>query len=153
MPKTWVLVADSSRARIFFADTPSSPLVEVKTLTHPASRQHEQNITSDLPGRQNGRGLNGSNRHAMDAETEPKRQEAITFAKQITQYLNQAYNKNKFRQLIIVAAPSFLGLLRDRLNNTTQRSLTLQLDKNLTRKKPEEIRKHLPTYLPKLELV
>jgi len=152
MPKTWILVADSSRARIFLADTPSSPLVELETLTHPPSRQHEQDITSDLPGRQNGRGVNGSNRHAIASETEPKRQEAINFARQISQHLNKAFNNNKYRQLIIVAAPTFLGLLRDGLNSPTQRSLTLQLDKNLTRKKPEDIRKHLPEYLPNLEL-
>jgi len=152
MPKTWILVADSSRARLFLADTASSPLVELETFTHPASRQHEKEITTDLPGKQNGKGINGSFAHAMTQETDPKHQEAINFAREVTQHLNKSHSKNKFRQLIIVAAPSFLGLLRDNLNHNTRRSLTLQLDKNLTQYKPEDIRKYLPQYLPNLEL-
>lgn len=152
MPKTWILVADSSRARLFMADTASSPLVELETYTHPASRQHEQEITSDLPGKQKGRGLNGSAAHAMTQETDPKHQEAINFSREVAHNLNKAHSKNRFRQLIIVAAPNFLGLLRDNLSDSTRRSLTLQLDKNLTQKNPEEIRKHLPEYLPNLEL-
>jgi protein required for attachment to host cells len=152
MPKTWILVADSSRARIFLADTASSPLVELESFTHPASRQHEQEITSDLPGKQNGRGLNGSFAHAMSQETDPKHQEAINFAKEVAQHLNKSHSKNKFKQLIIAAAPNFLGLLRDNLTDSTRRSLTLQIDKNLTQHKPEDIRKHLPEYLPNLEL-
>lgn len=152
MPKTWILVADSSRARLFMADTASSPLVELETFTHPASRQHEQDITSDLPGRQNGKGLNGSFAHAMTQETDPKKQEAINFAREMATYLNKAHGKNKFKQLIIVAAPNFLGLLRDNLNDSTRRTMTLQLDKNLTQQNAQEIRKHLPEYLPNLEL-
>ncbi|MDZ7663025.1 host attachment protein [Thiohalophilus sp.] len=152
MPKTWILVADSSRARLFSADTASSPLIEVETFTHPASRQHEQDITSDLPGKQNGKGINGSFAHAMTQETDPKKHEAINFSREIAQHINKAHGKNKFKQLIIVAAPNFLGLLRDSLNESTRRSLTLQLDKNLTRQNPDAIRKHLPEYLPNLEL-
>lgn len=152
MPKTWILVADSSRARIFLADTASSPLAELETFTHPASRQHEQDITSDLPGKQNGRGLNGSFAHAMSQETDPKRQEAINFAREVATHLNKSYSKNRFKQLIIVAAPNFLGLLRDNLTENTRRSLTLQLDKNLTQQNPDQIRKHLPDYLPNIEL-
>jgi len=152
MPKTWILVADSSRARLFMADTASSALVELETFTHPASRQHEQDITSDLPGRQNGKGLNGSFAHAMTQETDPKRHEAINFAREMANHLNKAHSKNKFKQLIIVAAPNFLGLLRDNLNESTRRTMTLQLDKNLTQQNSEEIRKHLPEYLPNLEL-
>jgi len=152
MPKTWILVADSSRARIFLADTASSPLVELETFAHPASRQHEQEITSDLPGKQNGKGLNGSFAHAMTQETDPKRQEAINFSREVAQHLNKSFSKNQFKQLILVAAPNFLGLLRDNLADNTRRSLTLQLDKNLAQCRPEDIRKHLPEYLPNLEL-
>ena len=32
MANTWVLVADSSRARIFAVDSPTSPLTEFRTL-------------------------------------------------------------------------------------------------------------------------
>ena len=150
MSKTWVVVADSSRARIFSADTPSSELMEVETLAHPEGRLHEKEITSDLPGRQNNANSNG--RHAIDAETSTKKQEAIDFAKILSKRLESGRTKKNFKQLIIVAAPSFLGVLRDQLNNNTSRLCTMELDKNLTQHKVGDIRKHLPNYLPTLSL-
>lgn len=149
MARTWVVVADSSRARIFSAQTPSAPLDELESLTHPASRQHERDITSDLPGRNTG---SNGNKHAMGMETEPKKQEAINFAKQIASRLDQGLNKKEYIELVVVAAPSFLGLLREQLSNNVSRSLVLEMDKNLTQHTPDDIRKHLPQFLPKLEV-
>ncbi|MCW8855424.1 MAG: host attachment protein, partial [Gammaproteobacteria bacterium] len=53
MSTTWVVVADSSRARIFTAETSTSALQEIETLAHPEGRLHEQALSSDLPGKDN----------------------------------------------------------------------------------------------------
>ena len=50
MKRTWVLVADSCRARIFSADKSNGPISEIETLAHPEARLHERDITSDVPG-------------------------------------------------------------------------------------------------------
>ena len=146
MKPTWVLVADSSRARIFSADTPSAPLKEINTLAHPEARLHEQNLTSDLPGHQGD--SSGSGRHGFTDEIEPKEQEIIDFAKHIAKHLEQARATNKYKQLLIVAAPAFLGTLRNQLSDQTRKMVSIELDKNLTQQKPEEIRSHLPEFLP-----
>ena len=148
MKPTWILVADSSRARIFTTKTPSAPLQEIETLAHPESRVHEQQITSDLPGRhQNDTGIGA---HGYQDEIEPKEQEVIAFARQIAKHLEQARNNNKFKQLIVVAAPAFLGTLRTQLSEQTKNLVKIELDKNLTQHSAEEIRGHLPEYLPNL---
>ena len=49
MSKTWILVADSSHARIFTADTPSDAMVEVEDLPPPEAPLHTRDIPSDLP--------------------------------------------------------------------------------------------------------
>ncbi|RKZ78862.1 MAG: host attachment protein, partial [Gammaproteobacteria bacterium] len=56
MKSIMVVVADSSRARIFTTDSPSSPLNEIETMAHPEGRMHEQNMVSDLPGKDFGQG-------------------------------------------------------------------------------------------------
>ena len=146
MVKTWVLVADSTRARIFSADKNTGPITEFETLAHPEGRLHEQHMTSDLPGKHgNGTGLG---RHGMGDQTEPKRQEQIYFAKRIAERLEQGRTKGDYGNLIIVAAPTLLGLLRDHLSSSTSKLVAHQLDKNLARLNARDIRGHLPERLP-----
>lgn len=148
MAYTWVVVADSVRARIFTAETSTSGLAEVETLTHPEGRMHDRDITSDLPGRSFD--SKGMGRHAMEPPTDPKQELAIEFARTVAHHLDAARVKKDFERLIIVAAPTFLGLLRDQLNNTCRKLVAFELNKNLTQHSPEDIRNHLPKPLPAL---
>jgi len=145
MRKTWVIVADNSRARIFTAETPSSPLIEVDSIVHPEARMHDRDITSDLPGRGSG---TGGSRHSYETETDAKDHENVGFAKRIAGFLDDARKSDKFKQLIIVAAPSLLGNLRGGLNDQTRKMVSLELDKNLSQLSPLDIRKHMPEFLP-----
>lgn len=145
MKLAWILVADSTRARIFTADTASSPLDEIDTLTHMEGRLHDREITSDLPGKIKSSGAGG---HTFEQPTDPKKHETDSFAHQVAGYLEDARNTNKFAHLIIIAAPSFLGLLRNHLPEHVKKQVALELDKNITGLTAAEIRSHLPQYLP-----
>jgi protein required for attachment to host cells len=145
MKLTWILVADNTRAHIFTADTPSSGLAEIEGLTHTASRLHDREMTTDLPGKIKSADGGG---HALEQPTDPKKHEADNFAHQIAQHLESAYNANKFEQLLIIAEPSFLGLLRNRMPENIKKHVCFELDKNITTQSAAEIRKHLPEYLP-----
>jgi protein required for attachment to host cells len=146
MRKAWILVADSSRARVFTAETQSSSLEELETLAHPEGRLHEQNMDSDLPGKDTGNG--GAGGHAYQDQTEPKEQEAINFAKRIAKHLDEARNAKKYEQLVVVAAPAFLGELRNQFSGQVGKLVCYELSKNLTTHDTADIRKHLPEYLP-----
>ncbi|MCG6936142.1 MAG: host attachment protein [Proteobacteria bacterium] len=148
MKSTWILVADSSRARIFTTDTRSGPLQELETLAHPEGREHEQNMTSDLPGRDSSR--MGGERHSFQDETDPKEYESNEFARHIAQHLDSARKAGDYDQLIIVAAPKFLGSLRSNLTEPSGRLIALEINKNLTQHDAADIRKHLPEYLPNI---
>src|SRR5512134_1979588 len=110
MTTTWILVADSSRARLFSVDKSLAPLQEVQNFIHPESRAKTQDLTSDRQGRSPGNGPN------MDYDVEPKRQEAIVFAKELSEHLRNCRHQGLFKKLYIAAAPSFLGLLRTKLD-------------------------------------
>ena len=148
MTKTWVLVADNSRARIFLAETRNGPLLEIEALAHPESRLHAQELTSDLPGRAFDSG--GQGRHAMELEVEPKQHEVQAFARHISDRLETGREKNQYDQLAVIAAPALLGILRKQLSVNTSRMVIYELDKNISRMSAQDIRKHLPERLPEL---
>ncbi|NOR51872.1 MAG: host attachment protein [Gammaproteobacteria bacterium] len=148
MKKTLILVADMAHARLFSAETRTSNLDELETLVHPEGRQHEQALTSDLPGRQMDRSNAG--RHSVGDKGDIKKQEAIDFARHISHHLEEAHNKKGYRELIVVAAPSFLGLLRTHMNHTISKLVSWELPKNLVKQDVKSIRQHLPDILPRL---
>jgi len=146
MMTTWVVVADHSRARFFQIDSSSAPLQEIDTLVHAQGRLHDREMTSDLPGRvKNPGGLGG---HAFEQPTDPKKHEAEVFATEIVHTLEHAHNTNRFNQLIVIADPSMLGLIRQHMPNHLNAHITLELNKNLADLSAADIRAHLPEFLP-----
>ncbi|MEA3412038.1 MAG: host attachment protein [Pseudomonadota bacterium] len=148
MRTTWVLVADSTRARLMEAENAIGPLREIETLVHPESRLHERDINTDSPGRAFDSG--GQGRHAMGQHVGAKEHEAGTFVRDISHRLDRGRKSGDLKQLVIVAAPALLGLLRKHMSAETARLITLELDKNITQMDISELRAHLPERLPQL---
>jgi protein required for attachment to host cells len=144
MSKTWIVVADTSRARVFFADTPAAALTEKTTLTHPASRLHEGDLISDRAGRDRDP---GGSRHSKEGKVDAKHEEANRFADEICNLLESARSTGELEKLYIIAAPEFLGLLRKHLPGPLQKLVTGAIPKNLSTHDPAEIRKSLPRFL------
>ena len=140
----WVLVADNSRARLFSTPYSNGALVEEEDFVHTDSRLHEQALTSDLPGRAFDR--QGSARHAMEQRVDPKDGQAIAFAGQLIDHLEDGRVNQRFDRLYIVAPPALLGLLRERYGHLAP-MVAGELDKHLTGCTPKELRGHLPAHL------
>jgi protein required for attachment to host cells len=147
MPSTtWVVVADSSRARVFKAQSAFGPLQELAALAHPEARLHVQELTSDLPGRAfDSSGLGP--RHAMEQASDPKENEAMKFARQVAEYLETSQEEGKFNKLVLAAAPKFLGYLRQCLSTRVAALVSREIDKDLVQQTTEDIRRHLPERL------
>lgn len=141
MKNKLILVADSNRARLFTAGKANSDLQEIETFTHPEGRIPEHDMSSDSPGRH--AGSTGSGSHTYREETEPKQQEMVVFAKRLTRHLDGLVSDQKVNRLSIIAAPSFLGLLRKNLSAQTDKLVSFELDKNLVTHSVEDIQKHL----------
>ena len=148
MNSTCLIVADNSRARIFSMESRSGPIHEIKSIVHAEARLHEHDITSDLPGR--GSGKAGAGKHTYQDEVGTKEQENINFARDIAHELDEARKENRFKQFVLVAAPEFLGNLRNQLNAQTLKLVIFELAKNLSQLEAVDIRKHLPERLPGL---
>ncbi len=140
MQKTWVVVADRSRARIFSIATPRAPLTEIEDLVHPEARAHDRDLTSDRPGRT-------SDNHVLGNAHAARDQQAQEFAREIASRLEAGRNTTQFERLILVAGPDVLGLLRKAMNGHLAKLVVREVEKNLTQQRADEIRKLLPTYL------
>ena len=141
MSETWVVVAESSRARIFSMKKNQSPLQEITDMTHLESRVHGQELSSDRPGR--AFDSRGGGRHAMETEVDLKRQEAINFAKTIIKYIESGRTQGHFEKLILIAPPEFLGLLRKNLSESTRQQIVKEISKNIVQQDKVSIYKHI----------
>lgn len=141
MEPTWILVADSARARLFSVDRPRGPLAEHADYVNPADRLREQDLETDAPGR--GAGRNGA-RFAMGGDEGAKAHYAERFAKELAGVLHHGRVAGEFARLYVMAAPNFLGALRRVLDGPTAQCITAAFPKDVVREKPDAIRKHLP---------
>lgn len=141
MDSTWILVADRSRARVFTVEQPRGPLVELSSHDNPESRQHERDLVTDRPGREADR--SGTGRSALEAAS-AKEGAAARFARELADVLEKGRAAEQFKRLYLVAAPHFLGTLREVIDDVTQRRVEEAIAKDVVHETPERIRKHLP---------
>ncbi|WP_019626291.1 host attachment protein [Thioalkalivibrio sp. ALJT] len=148
MDTVWIVVADAARARIFTCEGRACQgMHESETLSHSESRAHNQDLVSDRPGR-SWASASGDARHAMQESTDPAANERNRFARQVAEHLKSACHAGSFKHLVIVAAPTFLGALRDALDPTVAQSVTAEVAKNVTKSvDASTLRKHLPDFL------
>ena len=140
MARSWVIVADSARVRIFDADSLSRQCTEIEALVHPESRSREQELTTDRGGR--AFDIVGSGRHAMTRHVSPHQHEAEMFARRIADRLRDALDAGECKRLQLAAPPAFLGLLRRSLDREVQERLGKVINKNLVHETPESIAVH-----------
>jgi protein required for attachment to host cells len=145
MTTTWILVANSGKATLFTADSPTAPLIELTTFDNPVVRLKQKDITSDRPGRSFD--SHGEGRHAMAVEVSPKEQEQVRFAKIIVERLEKGRMENAFGRLVVVAAPEFLGMLRENYSAPLNSLLSLEIDKDYVSMNAKELRAQLPERL------
>ena len=134
MTAAWVLVADSTQARIL--ERGKKGLVQVEELLHPESRAQGQDLIGNRPN---------ENQHTMDrnlkgAEIQGLRDdESKRFAHEVAGFLSTAHARNRFADLVVVADPRFLGMLRSELGKPVADRVTASISKNAVRLKPDEI--------------
>lgn len=140
MNTRWIVAADSSKARIFKA-LAGKKMEELETLTHPESRLTDRDMVSDRPGLSMDRG--GEGRHGLEPSTDPKRQAAANFARIVAANLDKARSLQKYQELVIVAPPAFLGMLRDQFSKQVAQAIIREIPKNISVLSPAEIQKHI----------
>ncbi len=146
MDKLWIVSADESRGRIFRTDKASGKLEEYKDLIHPQARSAEADLASRLRGSNSSTG--NYKAHSLNDSGSIKDHHADMFAKEVAGMLVDGKHKNMFANLVLVAPPKFLGLLRKNLDKSTSEKVCYELNKDLSKLGAAELRSCLPKRLP-----
>lgn len=142
MSRLRIVVADQAEAIFYDWSSPRSAPREVARISDPAAHLHDRDLVSDRPGRGYARG--GEARFAMEMPDDPRQREAVRFARRIARRLDEARRKNEFEQLVVVAGPPFLGLMRAALSRPTREAVVHEIPKDLVHSPAEALRRHLP---------
>ena len=124
MNTIWILVANQAEAQIY-----SSNITLVDTLTHPEGSIHTRELISDAPGRVHDR--MGSARHSVESDTGVKEEGRRRFVKEMVDRLEVARLKGNFNQLVLLAAPAVLGVIRKTLNGGLERTVVKEIPKDV----------------------
>lgn len=146
LKKTWVLVADGARARIFSQTGAKAALEPVLTEEDAQSRQPTRDLGTDKPGRAQARIGDGS-RHSMAPRADWHEFEKQNFARELAKILDQAAQKEAFDHLVLVAPPKTLGELRAALGKSAEEKITAEINKDLTSISPHDLPAHLEVAL------
>ena len=129
MKMIWILVANQAEAQIYSSGQLPGNLLLVDVLANKEGTAHPGDLISDAPGR--GFDSTGSGRHAMEPNTGVKEEQRRRFVKEMTERLQAAHLKGEFTQLVLLAAPAVLGVIR--------KSLTTDLKKIVVKEIPKDV--------------
>ena len=101
----WILVANGSRARLLQRTPPDHELVELRDWVHPATRQHHP----DLQGGHRQSGIGG--RTGLAERSPAQDRERMAFAREISQWLVHALQREPVGSVALLASNPFLGTL------------------------------------------
>jgi len=142
--RIWVVVADEARARLFEVEGTRGALVELADFVNTSERLPEHELGSDDAGR--GRGPGGIS-HSFGDDEGFREHYARRFARDIADRLERGLAKRRYKRLYLVAAPHFLGELRNALDGQTSQHVAGSVDRDLVRHNVNDIRGHLPERL------
>ncbi|MEQ8166098.1 MAG: host attachment protein [Alphaproteobacteria bacterium] len=121
--RSWILVADATRARLFRPRAREDRLEDALVFDIEIDIPRSRDIGSDRPGRSFDRA--GQGRHAEEPPTDPKRHAKAEFARSLAHRLEDLRNKDGLSELIVIAPPTFLGDLRS-LFSTPLRAIVVE---------------------------
>lgn len=150
--RTWILVCDASRARLFQENPGRKGLAQVEELEHTESRARVRDRVTDAQGRkpvgpppasmvQGQGGAHG--RPGAQPETDPKEVEAQKFARQLAGVLAKGLNDHAYERLVVVAPPHFLGMIRSMVSPQVKKHIEVTIDKDFTTLDLKELTKRL----------
>ena len=122
MAITWIVAADSARARVLQVADREKRLAEIEDLLNPEGKLHEGDLVSDTEE------PSDAHEHSVDL-----------FSKRVGEYLEKARTQHRYDKLYLVAPPKFLGRLRRNLGKEVEKLVADELDKDLYRANAREL--------------
>jgi protein required for attachment to host cells len=146
MTTTWIVIGHRAGARIAEHKGPGKGLRLVSELEHEAGRLRDGEINSDRPGTSFSSGP-GPGRHPMATPETAHDHVAANFARELAEVLHRGRIEQRFDQLVLVAEPRFLGVMRGVLEEGTLNLVKGSVSKDLAQVPLHDLGKHLESVL------
>lgn len=139
--RTWVVVADGARARLFANAHPGEGLQPLADGVMEGSRALDSEIGTDEPGR--AFESVGGQRHATEPRTSPHDAAETAFLRSVVERLEAGLDEGAFDRVVVIAAPHALGDLRDQMSKDLAATVKATIDKDLTRAPLDQIEREV----------
>jgi protein required for attachment to host cells len=139
MDSTWIVVAHEAGARFFENHGRGTGLELVEEIEHADGRARDRDMASDRPGRAFRKNSGDPSRASMGQSEGPHDRAVSDFARALADKLKDGRVQNRYKQLVLVAPPRFLGLLRSSLDGPTAQLVIVSLDKDFAASKKSEL--------------
>jgi protein required for attachment to host cells len=139
--RTWLLVADGQRAKVFETEDRGAEFRNVGDMARTTDLPKSGDILADKPGRTFD--SVGAGRHAKENPTDPRRQLKREFADTVVDALRKAMLAKRFDRLILVAPPAFMGDLRTELPKDLKDKVAHEVTSDLTNTPEQDLPSHL----------
>ena len=139
--RTWILIADSGRARVLENLGPGKGAAEVAGLNFATELPATHDLVSDRQGRSFESA--SSTRHPLEPRSNPRDRLKHDFLADVASAIDARLGQNAFDRLIVVAPPHALGELRNMLSERVRAVVTGELAKDLTKTPDHELAQHL----------
>lgn len=144
--KTWVLIADASKARLYIMHKArmlqqlnhTKNLELIGEFTHSNSRKKNADLVSDRTGEFGSGGF---------VESSAKVKEAEYFAKELLQHIENGRVDNQFRDLIIVAPPTFIGMINKHMPKEVDKLIFKTIEKDYTQLNEKDLEQSLINHI------
>ncbi len=127
---TWIVVANGSECKIFFTDNNGKTIKLLKGFYSADSHLQAAYLGADKPRRVHE--SNSAARHAIEPKADLHDKEKTKFSNLIVNCLNSGTKTEKFKHLILIASPEFLGEIRKKISKQTALMITREINKDLT---------------------
>ncbi len=131
-PKTWILVAERTRAKLLSYSGKGNALVQVSGYVNPSGELQTRELTSDRPGRGYARSI-GTRRTAMTPSEDKHEQAFSAFAKSLAAKIEKGLANRNCEQVILVAEPHCLGKIKNSLGSRAKSRIRASINKDLFR--------------------
>lgn len=135
MIKNWVLIANTSKAKIFEITKNNQHLKLIIKLENPKAKMKNTELECDRPGVTRG----PSGRTALRAKKGTHDHEMEVFSKQILDEINKGKNENQFDRIIMIIEPRFEAHLKNHLKDHVKKCIFHTIPKNYMNTPDKEV--------------
>ncbi|HEY4542425.1 MAG TPA: host attachment protein [Noviherbaspirillum sp.] len=144
MDAAWIVSANAGRAMIYAQESAKGALREITDMANPAARLRTADTESDKIGPT----AATKSMHNVGAATPgktyepnqtPEERQTELFARAVSDYLRQGQVEGRFKKLILVAGPEFLGALRQLMDPNVLKVVSKEINKDYTQYKPAQL--------------